>query len=140
MPLSSLSIDYRSLDDFFTPHGGFVMDGGVIVPSIKNDVGTFAPVEIPAHLGRRALHPSTALFRNALVNRDEDREGWGWEYFTNASKYFGNLAADDDDSDDELPLMDVRIHKRDEVLAESVAVANVCVESERSAKDSDCMH
>ena len=44
MPLSSLSIDYRSLDDFFTPHGGFVMDGGVIVPSIKNDVGTFAPV------------------------------------------------------------------------------------------------
>ena len=118
MPLSSLSIDYRSLDDFFTPHGGFVMDGGVIVPSIKNDVGTFAPVEIPAHLGRRALHPSTALFRNALVNRDEDREGWGWEYFTNASKYFANLAADDDDSDDELPLMDVRIHKRDEVLAE----------------------
>lgn len=118
MPLSSLAIDYRSVDNFFTPHGGFVMDGGVIVPSIKNDVGTFAPVEVPAHLGRRALHPSTALFRNVLVNRDEDREGWGWEYFTNASKYFIDLAADDDDSDDELPLMDVRIHKRDEVLAE----------------------
>ena len=118
MPLSSLSIDYRSLDNFFTPHGSFVLDGGVIVPSIKNDVGTFAPVEIPAHLGRRALHPSTALFRNVLVNRDEDREGWGWEHFTNASKYFADLAADDDDSDDELPLMDVRIHKRDEVLAE----------------------
>lgn len=118
MPLSSLAIDYRSVDNFFTPHGGFVVDGGVIVPSIKNDVGTFAPVEVPAHLGRRALHPSTALFRNVLVSRDEDREGWGWEYFTNASKYFIDLVADDDDSDDELPLMDVRIHKRDEVLAE----------------------
>ncbi|WFC95204.1 hypothetical protein MBRA1_001851 [Malassezia brasiliensis] len=58
-----------------------------------------------------------ALFRNALVTRDEDHEGWGFERFTNALAYFSALHADDDDSDDEVPLMDVRIQTKEEQLA-----------------------
>lgn len=37
------------------------------------------PVAAPQGIGRRALMSSTALFRNQLMQRDEDREGWGWE-------------------------------------------------------------
>lgn len=117
MPLRALLIDRWALCDFFVPHGAFVVDNGVILPSVKNEIDTFAPVQVPLNLGRRALYPSTALFRNALVTRDEEREGWGWECYTNAARYFADLGADDDDSDDELPLMDVRIHTRGEYIA-----------------------
>ena len=124
MPLENLPIDVRDTqtddDDkaFFAPHGAFILERGVILPSIQKNAGTYGPVQVPVNIGRRVLHPSTALFRNVLVQRDDEREGWGWERHTNASRYFADLQADDDDSDDELPLMDVRIQARDEWLAQ----------------------
>ena len=111
MPLENLPIDARDTqtddDDkaFFAPHGAFILERGVILPSIQKNAGTYGPVQVPVNMGRRVLHPSTALFRNVLVQRDDEREGWGWERHTNASRYFADLQADDDDSDDELPLM-----------------------------------
>jgi hypothetical protein len=37
------------------------------------------PAAAPAGIGRRAAAPTTALFRNQLVQHDDEREGWGWE-------------------------------------------------------------
>lgn len=109
---------------FYVPHGAFYVDDrGVVLPRNKTQDEAhfeldFGPVQVPEGIGRRVLYPTTALFRNALVSRDDDHEGWGFERYTNALAYFKpSLYADDDDSDDEVPLMDVRIQTREEHLA-----------------------
>ncbi|WFD30967.1 hypothetical protein MSPP1_001993 [Malassezia sp. CBS 17886] len=109
---------------FFTPCGAFVVDDrGVILPSQKSladgcDALDEGPVLPPFGMGRRVLYPSTALFRNVLTRRAWEQEGWGWEKYTDARAHFAALDADDDDSDDEVPLMNVRIRHRDAALAE----------------------
>ncbi len=40
----------------------------------------------PAALGRRAASGTTALFRNQLVQKDDEREGWGWEESSRAAQ------------------------------------------------------
>ncbi|WFC99205.1 hypothetical protein MYAM1_001949 [Malassezia yamatoensis] len=108
---------------FFVPHGAFYVDErGVVLPQNKTRSEAhheydYGPVEVPAKIGRRVLYPSTALFRNVLSYRDVDHEGWGYERYTNALSYFHSLHADDDDSDDEVPLMNVRIQTKEEQLA-----------------------
>ncbi|WFD43295.1 hypothetical protein MPSI1_001956 [Malassezia psittaci] len=108
---------------FFVPHGAFYVDErGVVLPQNKTRSEAhheydYGPVEVPAKIGRRVLYPSTALFRNVLSYRDVDHEGWGYERYTNAFAYFHSLHADDDDSDDEVPLMNVRIQTKEEQLA-----------------------
>lgn len=113
-PLSALPTEHTS-SRFFVPHGAFYVEYGVVLPSSELDPSDpFGPVQVPYGIGRRVMYPTTALFRNALVRRDEEQEGWGWERYTNATQYFADIDADDDDSDDELPLMDVRIQARNE--------------------------
>lgn len=121
-PLEHMPREYPQTA-FYVPHGAFYVDDrGVVLPRNKTQNEAhyeldFGPVEVPAGIGRRVLYPTTALFRNVLVTRDEDHEGWGFERFTNALAYFSALHADDDDSDDEVPLMDVRIQTKEEQLA-----------------------
>ena len=121
-PLEHMPREYPQTA-FYVPHGAFYVDDrGVVLPRNKTQNEAhyeldFGPVEVPAGIGRRVLYPTTALFRNVLVTRDEEHEGWGFERFTNALAYFSALHADDDDSDDEVPLMDVRIQTKEEQLA-----------------------
>ncbi|KAL4402627.1 hypothetical protein ACI68E_000394 [Malassezia pachydermatis] len=117
-PLSSLPVVSHDTQSYFVPRGAFAVEHGVILPANNTVYDGYAPTEIPAHMGRRALYPSTALFRNVLATREEEHEGWGWDVYTDTPQYFADLAADDDDSDDEVPLMDVRILAREEALAE----------------------
>lgn len=113
---------------FYTPHGAFMSTGGIIVPhsdALPNpedatkqgpflDIG---PVAVPNQIGRRVLYPTTALFRNALVRNSDEHEGWGWERNTCTTTFFEPLEADDSDSDDDEPLMEVRIQAREHRIA-----------------------
>lgn len=105
-------------DTFYVPQGAFKLDHGVILPTLSSRGDSYGPIQVPLGMGRRVLYPSTALFRNVLVTRDHEQEGWGWDRYTNSAKYFEGIHADDDDSDDELPLMDVRIHRREKHITE----------------------
>ena len=64
MPLENLPIDARDTqtddDDkaFFAPHGAFILERGVILPSIQKNAGTYGPVQVPVNMGRRVLHLS----------------------------------------------------------------------------------
>ncbi|PKI84566.1 hypothetical protein MVES1_001800 [Malassezia vespertilionis] len=122
-PLASTPREIPPLGAFYVPQGAFyVNDHGMILPRNKTrDTAyleyDYGPVTVPFGIGRRVLYPSTALFRNVLVRRDVDRHGWGFERFTSTLEYFGRMAPNDDDSDDDVPLMDVRIQTREEHLA-----------------------
>ncbi|KAK0537034.1 hypothetical protein OC834_000948 [Tilletia horrida] len=41
------------------------------------------PASAPSGIGRRAADKSTILFRNHLVQHDEERDGWGWDAASN---------------------------------------------------------
>lgn len=132
-PLANTAFAYRSESlwkdtEFYAPHGAFRSEGGIIVPHSEPlplpDEGTrqgpsldIGPVAVPVQIGRRVLYPTTALFRNALARHPEEHEGWGWEKYTNAAAYFNSIMPDDSDSDDDEPLMDVRIQARKERVA-----------------------
>ncbi|WFD22646.1 hypothetical protein MEQU1_001320 [Malassezia equina] len=116
-PLQDIGVQ-TSEDTFYVPQGAFKLEHGSILPTLTRSGDSYGPIQVPLGLGRRALYPSTALFRNVLVTRDYDKEGWGWDRYTNSTEYFQGIHADDDDSDDELPLMDVRIHRREKHLAQ----------------------
>lgn len=116
-PLQDIGVQ-TSEDTFYVPQGAFKLEHGSILPTLTRSGDSYGPIQVPLGLGRRALYPSTALFRNVLVTRDYDKEGWGWDRYTNSAEYFQGIHADDDDSDDELPLMDVRIHRREKHLAQ----------------------
>lgn len=65
---------------------GFVLHDGKGLPPIQMNTNngrqrmTFIyPTAAPEGIGRRANMGSTALFRNQLVQHEEEREGWGWE-------------------------------------------------------------
>ena len=120
--------DLWSSSVFYAPHGAFMSTGGIIVPhsdALPNpedatkqgpflDIG---PVAVPNQIGRRVLYPTTALFRNALVRNSDEHEGWGWERNTCTTTFFESLVADDSDSDDDEPLMEVRIQAREHRIA-----------------------
>ncbi|KDN36599.1 hypothetical protein K437DRAFT_53226 [Tilletiaria anomala UBC 951] len=40
------------------------------------------PATAPTGIGRRAASQSTVLFRNQLVQNEDEKEGWGWEPYT----------------------------------------------------------
>lgn len=106
-----------SAQGFFSPYGAFLVDQrGMILPGVSGTIADTGPVAVPPGIGRRVLYPSTALFRNVLVQHADEQEGWGWEMYTNTSRFFAGLEADDSDSDDDEPLMDVRIHAREQRL------------------------
>ncbi|WFD25944.1 hypothetical protein MNAN1_000917 [Malassezia nana] len=114
-PLQELPVKTPG-DTFYVPRGAFSFRHGVVVPTLSSKGDAYGPIQVPLGMGRRVLYPSTALFRNVLVTRDYEQEGWGWDRYTSSAKYFDGINADDDDSDDELPLMDVRIHHRESYL------------------------
>ncbi len=58
-------------------------------------------------VGRRAAVPTTALFRNHLVQHDDEREGWGWEAGTRVDDMLNPDKTDDSDDDDK-PLADIK--------------------------------
>ncbi|WFD34103.1 hypothetical protein MCUN1_000935 [Malassezia cuniculi] len=132
-PLENTAFQYRTDEiwkstRFFVPHGAFKSEGGIIVPHAEAlpsaEEGTkqgplldIGPVSVPVQIGRRVLYPSTALFRNVLARHSDEHEGWGWEKYTSAAAFFGSLVADDSDSDDDEPLMEVRIHAREQRIA-----------------------
>lgn len=114
-PLQELPVKTQG-DTFYVPRGAFSFRHGVVLPTLSSKGDAYGPIQVPLGIGRRVLYPSTALFRNVLVTRDYEQEGWGWDRYTSSAKYFDGINADDDDSDDELPLMDVRIHHRESYL------------------------
>lgn len=117
-PLEGLPLVQGYMDPtepYYVPWGAFSLQDGVVLPAMNTAYDLYAPVEAPTQLGRLALYPSTALFRNVLVHSDADHEGWGWESHTSARVFFADIQANDDDSDDEMPLMDVRLHAKDDV-------------------------
>ncbi|SPO49344.1 uncharacterized protein PSANT_07037 [Moesziomyces antarcticus] len=65
------------------------------------------PAAAPRGVGRRAAVPTTALFRNHLVQHDDEREGWGWEAGTRVDDMLNPDKADDSDDDDK-PLADIK--------------------------------
>ncbi|KAN0064297.1 hypothetical protein ACQY0O_002488 [Thecaphora frezii] len=69
------------------------------------------PAAAPRGIGRRAAAPTTALFRNQLVQNEDEKEGWGWELGTRADettldRAIGTGGASD--SDEEVPLADLK--------------------------------
>lgn len=116
-PLQDLQVQTTG-DTFYVPQGAFKLDHGIILPTLSCKGDSYGPIQVPLGMGRRVLYPSTALFRNVLVTRDHEQEGWGWDRYTSSAKYFEGAHADDDDSDDDLPLMDVRIHRRENHIIE----------------------
>ncbi|PWN40636.1 hypothetical protein IE81DRAFT_349054 [Ceraceosorus guamensis] len=62
------------------------------------------PAAAPAGIGRRAAAPSTALFRNQLVQHDDERTGWGWEAGTQTGEV-GNASSSEDGN---VPLADLK--------------------------------
>ncbi|SPO30946.1 uncharacterized protein UTRI_05430_B [Ustilago trichophora] len=69
------------------------------------------PAAAPRGIGRRAAAPTTALFRNHLVQHDDEREGWGWEAGTRVDDIF-NPNQEDDSDDDDKPLADIKKQSR----------------------------
>lgn len=69
------------------------------------------PAAAPRGIGRRAAAPTTALFRNHLVQHDDEREGWGWEAGTRVDDIF-NPDKDTDSDDDDKPLADIKKQSR----------------------------
>lgn len=69
------------------------------------------PAAAPRGIGRRAAAPTTALFRNQLVQHDDEREGWGWEAGTRVDDILGPDNAVDSDDDDK-PLADIKKQSR----------------------------
>ncbi|KAJ1025120.1 hypothetical protein NDA16_002626 [Ustilago loliicola] len=69
------------------------------------------PAAAPRGIGRRAAAPTTALFRNHLVQHDDEREGWGWEADTRVDDIF-NPDKDADSDDDDKPLADIKKQSR----------------------------
>ncbi|KAI3488126.1 hypothetical protein L1887_47905 [Cichorium endivia] len=65
------------------------------------------PAAAPRGVGRRAAVPTTALFRNHLVQHDDEREGWGWEAGTRVDDMLNPDKTDDSDDDDK-PLADIK--------------------------------
>ncbi|CAO1630751.1 unnamed protein product [Parajaminaea phylloscopi] len=70
---------------------GFVLHSGKSLPPIqrtteggRSRLAFVYPAAAPEGIGRRAMMSSTALFRNQLVQHEEEREGWGWEVSTAA--------------------------------------------------------
>lgn len=69
---------------------GFVLHDGKALPPIQKVTTSSGkarfsfvfPAAAPDGIGRRAKMPSTALFRNQLVQHEEEQEGWGWEKST----------------------------------------------------------
>ena len=55
------------------------------------------PCIAPSGIGRRASMSTTALFRNQLVQHDDEKEGWGWEA---GSRIGTELAVNDDEEED----------------------------------------
>ncbi|CAD6937338.1 unnamed protein product [Tilletia controversa] len=49
------------------------------------------PAAAPSGIGRRAADKSTILFRNHLVQHDEERDGWGWDAASNAVDEHGQV-------------------------------------------------
>ena len=76
------------------------------IKSIEVSRTLHVPAAAPAGIGRRAAAPTTALFRNQLVQHDEEREGWGWEAGTRAEDAF--KADESSSSDGETPLADLQ--------------------------------
>ncbi|CBQ69144.1 conserved hypothetical protein [Sporisorium reilianum SRZ2] len=69
------------------------------------------PAAAPRGIGRRAAAPTTALFRNHLVQHEDEREGWGFEAGTCVDDIFNPNDADDSDDDDK-PLADIKKQSR----------------------------
>ncbi|EST09294.2 hypothetical protein PSEUBRA_000883 [Kalmanozyma brasiliensis GHG001] len=69
------------------------------------------PAAAPRGIGRRAAAPTTALFRNHLVQNEDEREGWGWEAGTRVDDVFHPDQVDDSDDDDK-PLADIKKQSR----------------------------
>ncbi|TKY88649.1 hypothetical protein EX895_002280 [Sporisorium graminicola] len=69
------------------------------------------PAAAPRGIGRRAAAPTTALFRNHLVQHEDEREGWGFEAGTRVDDIFDPNNADDSDDDDK-PLADIKKQSR----------------------------
>ncbi|KAE8265600.1 hypothetical protein A4X09_0g6592 [Tilletia walkeri] len=49
------------------------------------------PAAAPSGIGRRAADKSTILFRNHLVQHEEEREGWGWDAASNVVDEHGQI-------------------------------------------------
>ncbi|SNX83917.1 uncharacterized protein MEPE_02625 [Melanopsichium pennsylvanicum] len=78
----------------------------VRLKAVEVDRTVQVPAAAPQGIGRRAAAPTTALFRNHLVQNDDEREGWGWEAGTRVNDLFNPNVADSDD--DDKPLADLK--------------------------------
>lgn len=78
---------------------------------IQVDRAVQVPAAAPRGIGRRAAAPTTALFRNHLVQHDDEREGWGFEAGTRVDDIFHPDQADNSDDDDK-PLADIKKQSR----------------------------
>ncbi|KAJ9474493.1 hypothetical protein PHBOTO_004967 [Pseudozyma hubeiensis] len=79
--------------------------------AVEVDRTVRVPAAAPRGIGRRAAAPTTALFRNHLVQHDDEREGWGFEAGTRVDDIFSPGRADDSDDDDK-PLADIKQQSR----------------------------
>ncbi|KAJ1595901.1 hypothetical protein NDA14_006304 [Ustilago hordei] len=97
----------------FTVKGGKKKDKQTPAQLKAVEVGRMVqvPAAAPRGIGRRAAAPTTALFRNHLVQHDDEREGWGWEAGTRVDDIF-NPDKDTDSSDDDMPLADIKKQSR----------------------------
>lgn len=76
--------------------------------AVEVDRTVRVPAAAPRGIGRRAAAPTTALFRNHLVQHDDEREGWGFEVGTRVDDIFSPGRADNSDDDDDKPLADIK--------------------------------
>lgn len=89
---------------FMTPGGDKAHDALVsdFLQSEESRRTLKVPAAMPNGIGRRGASPTTALFRNQLVQHAEEREGWGWEPSSAVADAFKDSAAASET--DEVPL------------------------------------
>lgn len=109
---------------------GFVLHDGKSLPPIqkvtttggKTRLSFVFPAAAPDGIGRRAKMPSTALFRNQLVQHEEEQEGWGWEKSTAPVLH---------DSDDEAGAEPVKLSKKQMQRAKKTATKEAKIRYKR---------
>ncbi|CAO1636879.1 unnamed protein product [Sympodiomycopsis kandeliae] len=86
---SNMAGQGRRQSGLYVPEGFVLHDGKALPPiqrtttaSGKTRLSFVFPAAAPDGIGRRGNMPSTALFRNQLVQHEEEQEGWGWEKST----------------------------------------------------------
>ncbi|UZJ56771.1 hypothetical protein CBS101457_006091 [Exobasidium rhododendri] len=101
LPMKTLRVQGASgVKPFFmSPEGKQKHDQtvGNFLNSVNSQRLIQIPLVAPSGIGRRAAMNTTALFRNQLVQHEEEKEGWGWEASTPVGTELEEIVEEEDE-------------------------------------------